>query len=231
MALIYRHTRLTRTMLRSRRDTELWRSERSTWQPIFDAPFRWLAVRGATAPMIQAALGLRNPKPCSWEEGLTRALDHKLFISPPVKGWTLVMGADLPDPGEDVDECFHFLTRLSRQVGEVQFFSINRLFSHHAWVMLDHGHVKRAYAWSGQAVWNEGVPTEAEIALRLHTFDYFESPERSFFGHADPLGATTEKVTNLAARWSVDPTTVDFRSLRDNRGISGRFSPSAPPPQ
>lgn len=231
MALIYRHTRLTRTMLRSRRDTELWRSERATWQPIFDAPFRWLAVRGATAPMIQAALGLRNPKPCSWEEGLTRALDHKLFISPPVKGWTLVMGADLPDPGEDVDECFHFLTRLSRQVGEVQFFSINRLFSHHAWVMLDHGHVKRAYAWSGQAVWNEGVPTEAEIALRLHTFDYFESPERSFFGHADPLGATTEKVTNLAARWSVDPTTVDFRSLRDNRGISGRFSPSAPPPQ
>lgn len=228
MTLIYRHTRLTRNMLRGRREMDFWRHEGKTWQPIFDAPFRWLAIRGANAAMIQSALGLRNARPCSWEEGLHRALEHKLFISPPVGGWTLVMGADLPDPGDDVDECFHFLTRLSRQVGEVQFFSINRLFSHHAWVMLDHGKIRRAYAWSGSVVWNQGTPTEAETTLRLHTFEYLQGPEKSFFHHSDPLGATTEKVPLLAAQWSVDPTTVDFRALRDHRGISGKFSSSPP---
>jgi hypothetical protein len=231
VVLIYRHTKVTRNMIRGRREPEpAWRAnERAGWLPVFDAPFRWLAIRGGNAHLIQSVLGLRNPRPCSWEEGLHRALDHKLFISPPVNGWILVMGSDLPDPGEDVDECFHFLTRLSRQLGEVQFFSMNRLFSHHAWVSLQQGKVLRGYAWNGQTVWNQGIPTEAEIALRLRTFDYFESPEKSFFAHADPVGATTEKITSLAARWSVDPTTVDFRSLRDNRGISGRFTPSPPP--
>ncbi len=229
VVLIYRHTRITRNMIRGRRDPESWRNERYVWQPVFDAPFRWLAIRGSNVHLIQAALGLRNPKPCSWEEGLHRALDHKLFIAPPVNGWTLVMGADLPDPGDDVDECFHFLTRISRQLGEVQFFSMNRLFSHHGWVLLQNGRVRRAYAWNGQTLWNQGVPTEAEAALKLNTFDYFETAEPSFFSHADPMGATTEKVTLLAARWSVDPTTVDFRSLRDTHGISGRFSLSPPP--
>jgi len=229
VVLIYRHTKVTRNMIRGRRDPEPWRMpDRYLWQPVFDTPFRWLAVRGVDAAVIQEVLHIRNPRPCSWEEGLHRALDHKLFISPPVNGWILVMGADLPDPGEDVDECFHFLTHVSRELGEVQFFSMNRLFSHHAWASLLDGKVERAYAWNGQTVWNQGKATEAEEALRLRTFDYGEPPEKSFFTHADPLGATTEKLTSLAARWSVDPTTVDFRALRDARGISGRFSPFHP---
>ncbi len=218
-------------MLRPRREAEFLRGERLAWQPVFDAPFRWIAIRGGNARMLQAALRLRNPRPCSWEEGLHRTLDHKIFISPPVNGWTLVMGPDLPDPADDVDECFHFLTRLSRLVGEVQFFSINRMFSHHAWVRMENVKVRRAYAWCRQTVWNQGAVTETERALRLHLFDYLESPEKSYSSHLDPLGAATEKVALLAARWSVDPTTVDFRSLRDHRGISGRFSPLNHPPR
>ncbi|MBM3847887.1 MAG: hypothetical protein FJ405_16575 [Verrucomicrobia bacterium] len=205
-------------------DSPPWSSDRSVWQPFFDGSFRWLAVRCQDSVEVQTALRLRNPRLCSWEEGLHRAMDHRLFISPPMNGWILVMGADLPDPSEDADACFHLISRLSRVLGEVQFFSINRMFNHHAWALADAGRVRRGYAWAGQTVWNQGVPTQVELALRLPTYDYCELPQRAFLSYSDPLGTATEKVTALAARWSVDPTTVDFRRLRGNPGISGKFS-------
>ena len=84
--------------------------------------------------------------PCSWEEGLIEARERKLFISPPVGGWILVVGSSLPDPTEDVDECYRFLTSLSRKLGHVQFFSTNRFDNHHAWALIDQGRVFRLIA-------------------------------------------------------------------------------------
>lgn len=223
LALVIRSSARSSEMRNILGERLFWRAESSTWEPLFDAPFRWLAIRGAHPAAIQTALGLRNPRPCSWEEGMHSALEHRLFISPSVNGWTLVMGTDLPDPADDSDRSFHFLTRLSRELGEVQFFSMNRMLGQHAWVLMQDGQVSRAYAHAGETLWNEGDLTEAEIALRIITYDYCEGPAPSFLSHIDPLGAATEKVTALAARWSVDPTTVDFRRLRGHHGISGRF--------
>ena len=223
VALVIRAHRRTGQLTNIMGERLFWRPETLSWEPMFDAPFRWLAIRGTSPAAIQLALGLRNPKPCSWEEGLHSAFDHRLFVSPSVNGWILVMGTDLPDPAEDSDLSYHFLTRLSRDLGEVQFFSMNRMFGHHAWVMLEKGRVVRAYAHAEETLWNEGEMTEDERSLRIVTYDYCEMPTKSFFHYADPLGASTEKVTALAARWSVDPTTVDFRRLRGHQGISGRF--------
>src|SRR6185295_7557650 len=111
-------------------------------------------------------LRLNNPTPCSWEEGLARAQGHKLFISPPVGGWILVMGSDLPDPGDDVDKCFRFILDLSRKLGHVQYFSANRVVDHHSWAQAEQGRVLRAYAWAGRTVWHQGKMTRAEIPYR-----------------------------------------------------------------
>ena len=46
----------------------------------------------------------------------------RLFIAPRINGWILVFGSDLPDPSDDVDQCFHFVTGLSRKLGHVQLF-------------------------------------------------------------------------------------------------------------
>src|SRR5262245_56015359 len=70
----------------------------------FRSPACWLAVKSRSTFAVQSALGLHNPKPCSWIRGL--AGEEKLFIAPPVKGWVLVLGSGLPDPSEDVDACF-----------------------------------------------------------------------------------------------------------------------------
>ncbi len=83
----------------------------------FRRPDCWLAIKGNTLFSVQSALGIHNPKPCSWIQGL--AGDEKLFIAPPVKGWILVFGSVLLDPSEDVDVCFRFVLDLSRRLGQV----------------------------------------------------------------------------------------------------------------
>lgn len=191
---------------------------------LFHPPARWLAIKSANPRAVQAALGLHNPMPCSWEEGLSATHEQRLFISPPVRGWILVMGPNLPDPGEDVDKCYRFVMDLSRKLGHVQFFSVNRAVNHHAWVLAEAGAIHRAYAWAGRTLWNQGRKTRAEFDLGLKCFDYGEGEDRVEFGRVDPTVANTERLPLLAARWSVDPTSIDARMLRENQGIAGRVS-------
>src|SRR6185503_6804482 len=77
---------------------------------VFETPSRWLAVRSQNPQAVQAALGVQHPRACSWSDALATPFEPRLFISPPVKGWIVVMGCDLPDPSDDIDECFKFLT-------------------------------------------------------------------------------------------------------------------------
>lgn len=195
-----------------------------TFKPsMFEIPTRWLAIKSTNLQIVQSALCMHNPAPCSWEEGLARAHRQKLFIAPPIGGWILAIGSNLPDPSEDVDESFHFLLDLSRKLGEVQFFSFNRVLQHHAWVKANHGHVLRAYAWAGGVLWNQGPKTHAEIALGLKCFNYGEDEPRLFGAH-DVLRANTEKVSLLAARWSLDPTAINVTRMEKSQGIAGEFS-------
>ena len=70
---------------------------------------------------VQAALALHDVKPCSWADGLAGGGEQKLFISPPVSGWILVMGSALPNPCDDEDASFRFLQQLSRKLGQSSF--------------------------------------------------------------------------------------------------------------
>jgi hypothetical protein len=192
--------------------------------PVFDPPGRWLAIKSGNQQMVQAALGLHNATPCSWTEGMARASDQKLFISPPVNGWILVMGTHLPDPFEDVDALFCFLLRLSRALGEIQFFSVNRVLGHHAWARLDHGRVVRGYAWCGETLWNQGSRTWAERRLGLKCHDYLAGDSRDHFGPGEQTRANAEKVVLLASIWSIDPASVDESLLTGAVGVAGDFS-------
>jgi hypothetical protein len=189
---------------------------------VFPWPGCWLAVKSRSAFAVQSALGLHNPKPCSWIEGLSG--EEKLFIAPPVKGWVLVMGLGLPDPSDDVDACFRFVLQLSRRVGQVQFFSASRVLHYHSWVKADSGRIQRAYAWAGKTLWIQGEPTAAEHELGLKCFDYLELSEPAEFGHPDISCLNVEKLPMLAARWSIDPARIDARFLQLERGIAGEPS-------
>jgi hypothetical protein len=186
-------------------------------------PSTWLAIRSRNVHAVQTALNLHNAQPCTWAEGL--AGEQRLFIAPPVNGWILIVGSDLPDPADDVDACFRFLGNLSRKLGHVQFFSANRVLGHHAWIQFASGRVVRAYAWAGRTLWNQGAKTRAELDLGVRCFQYFESPDRtSSFGQSDVVILNTEKVPSLAARWSIDPADIDERAFEHAFGIAGEPS-------
>lgn len=192
---------------------------RASW---LHRPECWLAVRCRHPRVAQAALGLCHPHPCTWTEGL--AGDQRLFIAPPVNGWILITGSGLPEPGDDIDVCFRFLRNLGRKLGQVQLFSANRVLYHHAWVRLDGTRVVRAYAWAGTTLWNQGPRTAVESELGLKCFPYLEVPERPLFGQPDILALNTEKVPLLAARWSLDPASIDAQVFEQTRGVAGEPS-------
>jgi hypothetical protein len=197
------------------------------YQPsIFEHSCRWIAVKKNQVKTVQLALDLHNPVPCSWDEGTSRLADRKLFISPPVRGWILVIGQGLPDPSEDVDRCFHFITRLSRALGHVQFFNTHRALNHHAWVRAEGGRIRRAYAWAGETLWNQGPLTQAEHDLGLKCFDYGERPAVIDVSPNEPQPSNAEKVMQLAARWSLDPSTVEERMLHMGLGVAGELTHS-----
>jgi hypothetical protein len=191
---------------------------------LFDRPNRWLAIKCSNLHKVQNALGLNNPTPCPLSEGFSRLGEHKLFISPPVKGWILVVGNSLPDMNEDIDKLFRFLMKVAGELGSIQYFSANRVLNHHAWVRIENNRVYRAYAWAGETLWNQGDRTAAEKELELKCYDYGANPLPYPFTARDSHVANTEKVIQLAARWSIDPRAVNHQNLRPALGIAGDLS-------
>ncbi len=168
-------------------------------------PPRWLAIRSTNTALLRELLRLDPTDVRLWSEALSRFREQALFLSPPVDGWSLVIGGALPDPAEDVDFCFHFLTRLSREIGEVQLFSADCVLNYHSWIRLQGGRVVRAYAWAGTTEWNEGPVTLDERLLGLRIRTYGEEAETTPYGEQPPEHANCERVALLARRWSVDP--------------------------
>lgn len=146
---------------------------------------------------------------------------HGFFIGPPVNGWIIVTGSGLPNPGGDVDGCFHFLTELSRKLGHVQFFQAERVLHHHAWMRVENGAVTRAYAWAGETVWNQGRKTAAEMELSMKCFGYGEHPDAASWAAAEWTASNVGKVPLLAARWSLDPARIDERLRNHANGVAG----------
>jgi len=185
---------------------------------------RWLAVKSTNLGEVQQALKLTNPTPCTWREGLARRVENRLLLSPPIAGWVLVVGHDLPDPAEDVDSCYLFLQRLSVELGEVHYYSANRVLHHHAWARLEWGSVVRAYAWAGQTLWNQEPMTAAESKLGLICDDYSYPVEREPLDPSPMNAINEERIFQLAACWSIDPTRIADQSFRGASGLSGELS-------
>ena len=151
--------------------------------------------------------------------------ERTLFVAPTVGGWVLVVGSGLPEPSDDVDFCYQFLRELSRKLGNVQFYSINRVLSHHSWALLENGEVYRAYSWCSETLWNEGYVTAAERELGMVCYDY--GCEVNVFTTRESLAANSEKVNQLAARWSLDPALVPRETWKAN-GVVGEIRQSRP---
>jgi hypothetical protein len=182
----------------------------------------WLAVRDRTGQEVADALKLANVQAVSWDQGVDRAYERGVFVTPAVRGWTLAHGRRdlLPLPYGPLDPAFlPWITTLSRQLGEVQLFANERGWAHHAWISAVNGEVVRAFAISDGAIpLFVGAVTPAEYELDRGVRTYTQA-DLGVWDEAewDAWYAQTPSefdVLHLAGRWSVDPYQIDVSEIR-----------------
>jgi len=167
----------------------------------------WLAVRDGRAPAVVAALGLRDLGPVPWRHGIDLAYltDDRVAVTPPLPGadgdrWLLVTGRWLAGPDSPVDT-----VALSETLGaEVQFFLTHRVVELHRWERAVEGKLVRAFGYLGEighvTEWR-GQPDEAEVAIGIP----------STLDDATDVLVSEMDVMRIAARWSLDPTSLEGR--------------------
>jgi hypothetical protein len=183
----------------------------------------WLAFRGASPEAVARALELHDAGSSTWAEGLKAAYQGRVFITPPIDGWVLAASTRFPDPGDKKhpDSATPALVRLSRALGEVQYFATYDVLDLHAWARFVNGAPVRKLAFLGAdtlAVWDEGplTPEERKLGL-LYTAKTMDKP---------PFPSEAN-VFAIAGAWSLDPTTLQTRNLPPSLGVIG--SPAGSP--
>ena len=183
----------------------------------FGCGMAWLAVRSDDPVAVLEALRLEEPSPCNWNSGIGAAYDEWLgaahvFVSPPVQGWTFVVGLPLPHPvGRGfIDKCTPLLVELGGHFDEVQYFFSYPPIDYYAWARVQDGRLVRAFAVTDEGiVWNKGRTSQEERGLGLKLFELRGVRERrGDAGGELILHPTEDHVMRLASRWSIDPTTL-----------------------
>jgi hypothetical protein len=159
----------------------------------------WMAARGADPAALAAALSLEIAGPCEWDRGIAAAYDYdsrQLFITPPIDGWVLCVGRPLLD-----DVVSELTARVARELGtEVQLFATHRVVEAHAWARATPQGLVRAFSWDGES-------GEVLLDIGEHSEDEcVDSPDE-------------EDVMHLAGRWSIDPASLDGRSVEVSEGL------------
>lgn len=144
----------------------------------------WFAIRTDDVGKVIAKLGLSESQAANWSSGLTAMYERRLkpgenkyvFVSPPVKGWVMVVGSHLPYPegrgGKERQEINRNFQRafgaLSEAFPEVHFFGSYRVVDFVAWARSRGGKTERVLALAeGEVLANVGNLTPEERALGL----------------------------------------------------------------
>lgn len=184
----------------------------------FGYQMSWLAVRSRDTVAVLEALGLTHYEPCNWNAGIGSVYDPKLgqnhlYVTPPVNGWTFVVGLSLPHPlGRGfVDKLTPLLVGLGGRFIEVQYFFAYPPVDLYAWARVLDGRLVRAFAAGDEGViWNKGKTTKEERALGLKLFELRGvKGRRGDAGGELILHPTEDHVMRLAQRWSLDPIKLE----------------------
>ncbi|MEQ8825048.1 MAG: hypothetical protein RIC14_11805 [Filomicrobium sp.] len=184
----------------------------------FGYKMAWLAIRTEDTQKLVRSLKLARTMPANWNSGIGTVYDDKLgpshvYVTPPVDGWTFVVGLALPHPVNErfVDKLTPLLLSLGDEFNEVQYFFTYPLIDFFAWARVQNRRLTRAFAVNDEGiVWNKGRITRAEKALGMSLFELRGVRER----HGDAGGElvlypTEEHVMQIARSWSIDPIKLD----------------------
>lgn len=200
-------------------------------QPIPDRPVafgykqHWFAVRDRRPQEVADALGLKDIRPSTWKEGIERAYESgydrvrhrwpewvEMFVSPPVRGWTLAVGGIGAIPSAGMAEWIPFLRNLSTKLGDVQYFGTHRISNYVAWAKAARGRIVRAHGWADKTLVNIGDQTPEEVALG---FDFLDETRAS-------SAEVEEHQAKVEAEWArMDALQAEAESLRAEAEVRG----------
>jgi hypothetical protein len=196
----------------------------------------WIAIRTRDTAAVLAALDLhQGVEPANWRTGLGAVYDPvigagRVFVTPPVNGWTLVVGQALPSPSSRrlVDKTLPLIGRLGEHFVEVQYFASYPDLDFYAWVRVIDRRLVRAFAINDEGVvWNKGRPTKEELALGLKRFDMRGVRGRKGdTGDEIVLYPTEDHMLSLALKWSLDPTKLSPVDAAPALGVVATAPPS-----
>lgn len=180
----------------------------------------WLALATDDPDRVAAELGLRTVLPANWQAGLEAAASEGVFVTPPVAGVVLAVGADLYGDGDYARIVPALLERLSRTFGRAAWFHTHDGLEHHGWGVAHDGELVRAFAWTetdGNVLW-QGEVTDTEQLLGCYVDDPRDRSD-------DPMKWWPDEalVLRIAGEWSIDPGSLTARALPPSAGLLGRL--------
>lgn len=150
----------------------------------FGYKVNWFVVKTNDPELVAKSLGLNGLRRANWASGISAAYSFTakpsakkyVFISPPVKGWVLVVSNSLPYPDRraeggntEIDSRFDALfTKLTSSFEEVQFFGSYRVVGFEAWARARTGKIERSFCYAdGEVYANSGLQTAVEKQLKF----------------------------------------------------------------
>src|SRR5262245_17205989 len=120
----------------------------------FGYKMAWFAIPTEDSARVINAFGLRNAVSANWATGVQAVysdLSHA-FVTPPVDGWTMVLGLGFPsfDTDDRTREFLAFIHTVAASFPDFCYFGTHRVVDFHGWVRVSGARVQRAYAYLGE---------------------------------------------------------------------------------
>lgn len=189
-------------------------------EPDYPVPFgykiQWLAIQTDSVQKVIDELAVTRLERSNWEEGIKRAYEDHIFITPLVKGGVLVIGNAMPSAGGvgHINEIKPIMERLSQVFEEVHYYGSHRTVDYYVWAKASRGRILRAYGVEADVFWEEGAVTEEERALG------FRFEHRNAADYDNKWLPNEEDVLAIAKRWSIDPQ-MKYGDLAPGLGYIG----------
>lgn len=193
----------------------------------------WLAIKTRDTGKVVRALQLEQLSPANWRDGIATIYDdelsqHTVFVTPPVSGWTFVIGLALPYPmgRRFEDRCTPLLLKLGRKFSDVQFYFTYPPIDFYAWARVLDGRLQRAFAWGDEGViWNKGKVTaqEREFGLKILDIRAVQDAADTDLLSDVMVFPSEDHVVGLAGKWSIDPTDLENAKAALGIGLLGKM--------
>ena len=179
----------------------------------------WLAIKSEDPLAVIHAFNLTDVQESNWKSGIEAAYErNKLFVTPSISGWVLVVGITLPE-AEDKPHFMEFLNIISAQFDEVQYFLTHRIVEFHVWARIMNGDIARIFAYLGESNKilfdiGESCTNEKALAINIPSDDVEDDAELE-----KAVLPNEDHVMQMAGVWSINPLEIDRMGLLKSTGF------------